>query len=567
MELFLGDRKILPDDEISRDIAENIPTIELTTPNATAIYGIILYNTSTYYLHWVSLNDENLIPYDAPDAIGNYTFSVYENPTDFSVTTLFKSRIQSMNPLQSLNFKIVEYPKIPYKIIKLLGKGGFGKVYQIVKDGKDYALKQYINMDSADIITEIDFINRCHHPNIIGVNEVLQNIDGGCDQYFIMELSDGGTLNTYLESRNVSESDKERIIQGLLCGVAYLHKNNIIHRDLKPGNILMVEGMPKIGDFGAAVNIINSLQLATFNSTTIYWSPPEFIILSLLKKSETYYNEKVDIWSLGCIIYEIIAGKRLIDGSNDEDCLYQIIRRIGLIPSSWIKLIKPKLKVDTTLGYNLETGSRTIIDFISGYETSISHDKYFGEFPEKWKPLVLKMLKIDPNNRPSAQECLSMMNGKQCSIPEISISPSQFNSEYLKIRNNLLSLLVNLQTDDIYESNTLSSPDTFILAINIIDRFFNSVELARVKRPRKITEACLVIAHALLYSHNTNISIPKKYAKEICEVMSILHYQLYEKAIGLDLPDHNIVKFYTYYLSHYLPSELQEYRDKLNASS
>ena len=199
-----------------------------------------------------------------------------------------------------------------YKKIKKLGKGGYGKVYQVLdeKENKNYAIKKIPIVDLTE--EEKDFVkNEAKILSSINDEHIVKYYDS-CedDKYFniLMEYCEGSDLKKFiLDYKDKNEFIKEEIIYNIaldLClGIKVIHENNLIHRDLKPENIFIDNNCKiKIGDFGVSKKLGTNQKFAITSVGTDFYMAPEII------KGEEYNNE-VDIWSYGCIIYELITLK------------------------------------------------------------------------------------------------------------------------------------------------------------------------------------------------------------------------------------------------------------------
>ena len=197
-----------------------------------------------------------------------------------------------------------------YEIMKELGHGGFGKVFQVLgkSDNKSYAIKEIpIKEEKKGQIEEIQkeakILSEFNCDNIVkcyGTSENSNSI------YILMEFCSEGNLRNFIDKNIDNETlIKENIISNIIkqicIGIKEIHNMKIVHRDLKPENIFMNKNMNiKIGDFGI------SKQLSSYKTHTLtkkklgseYYSAPEIV-------DNGIYNEKSDIWSLGCIIYEL----------------------------------------------------------------------------------------------------------------------------------------------------------------------------------------------------------------------------------------------------------------------
>ena len=217
-----------------------------------------------------------------------------------------------------------------YENIKKLGKGSFGKVFQVrnKSTNKFYACKKLskLNMNKAQFQKEVDILMKMDHPNIIKLYEVFESDNS---IYLIMEECFGGELFDRILKRikkNDLYNEKEacKIMQQVIGAIEYCHNNGIVHRDLKPENLLYAyegeeENNPiKIVDFGLSQNINYNKTLSS-KVGTAYYVPPEILAGK--------YNEKCDIWSAGVILYILLSGEPPFNASNDN-LIYSKIKKI-----------------------------------------------------------------------------------------------------------------------------------------------------------------------------------------------------------------------------------------------
>ena len=196
-----------------------------------------------------------------------------------------------------------------YQIIRLIGDGTYGQVYEGIDKEKEIkvAIKKLKNKMSSweDCIlqNEVRFLRKLNHENIVKLLEVIR--EQNSDVSYIFEYCDCN-LFEFIENHRkqkmfISEAKIRNIIYQIVCGVKYLDSCNIMHRDLKPENILMIlnNNLIKICDFGTAKEIpeykTNSL---TDYVCTRWYRAPECTLKS------NHYNEKIDIWAIGCIMAE-----------------------------------------------------------------------------------------------------------------------------------------------------------------------------------------------------------------------------------------------------------------------
>ena len=190
----------------------------------------------------------------------------------------------------------------------ILGQGTYGQVYltENIINHKFYAikhmdkekLKKHVLNPIDAIYNEIDIQSRISHKNIIklfNVNETQKSFD------LIMEYANHGTLFHYIKrNRGLNEKLSFKFFIQICNAVFFLHKNNLMHRDIKPENILMFdESLVKLGDFGWCVEIETKTR-STFCGTVEYMAP-EIV-------NQANYDQSIDIWSLGILLYELIHG-------------------------------------------------------------------------------------------------------------------------------------------------------------------------------------------------------------------------------------------------------------------
>ncbi|MEO5682167.1 MAG: protein kinase [Chitinophagaceae bacterium] len=215
----------------------------------------------------------------------------------------------------------------------LIGKGGFSRVYKAYdkKLSRWVALKIYKTGEFSDRyspIAEITRVVNLDHPNIcryLDIEEIENENPFGENekiQVCVMELLDSGNFAEYYKTNKNPEVLK-KLLQDILNGLSYLHKNGIIHRDIKPGNILIkqtIEGpVAKITDFGISKksDSTNSNSSSALIVSIPYMAPEQ------LNAKRYGINEGIsfnlDLWSLGVTIYEVITGKVLFKNSEQDN--------------------------------------------------------------------------------------------------------------------------------------------------------------------------------------------------------------------------------------------------------
>ena len=220
-----------------------------------------------------------------------------------------------------------------FTILSQIGKGAFGTVYLVNRkiDNKIYALKKIIieKMKKKEIensLNEIRILASISHPNIISYKEVFWDDDSN-SLNIVMEYADDGDLSKKIfeNKRNKITFSEKKIwsfsIQ-IVEGLKYLHNKRIIHRDLKSANIfLMKNGIVKIGD----LNVSKILKTKTSNNLNLTQTGTPFYASPEVWRNEPY-SYKSDMWSLGCIIYEMCTNYPPFMGRNMDELYRSVIR-------------------------------------------------------------------------------------------------------------------------------------------------------------------------------------------------------------------------------------------------
>ena len=206
-----------------------------------------------------------------------------------------------------------------YKILRKLGQGGTGVVY-LARDPyikRNVAIK--ISQVSSDKGRERFFIEaqsagRLSHQNIVAIHDVGMFKDF-C--YITMEYIEGPTLDKFCRKDSLLPVNKvTELIFSVCNALDYAHKQGVIHRDIKPANIMLdSSGTAKITDFGVAQMTEKTAEMGIFG-TPSYMSPEQL-------RDEIAGNES-DLFSLGCVLYELLSGERAFPGENSFSIMYKI---------------------------------------------------------------------------------------------------------------------------------------------------------------------------------------------------------------------------------------------------
>jgi beta-lactam-binding protein with PASTA domain/tRNA A-37 threonylcarbamoyl transferase component Bud32 len=239
-----------------------------------------------------------------------------------------------------------------YELGELLGRGGMAEVRRAVDQrlGRSVAVKQL----RTDLATDPTFQARfrreaqsaagLNHPTIVAVYDTGEEVDpltGVAVPYIVMELVEGPTLRDVLkDGRKILPERALELTQGVLDALGYSHKAGIVHRDIKPANVMLApNGGVKVMDFGIARAVADTsatmTQTAAVIGTAQYLSPEQ-------ARGETV-DSRSDLYSTGCLLYELLVGRPPFVGDSPVSVAYQHVRETPLPPSQLDPEISPEI--------------------------------------------------------------------------------------------------------------------------------------------------------------------------------------------------------------------------------
>ncbi|OAF67297.1 hypothetical protein A3Q56_04945 [Intoshia linei] len=235
------------------------------------------------------------------------------------------------------NLVDMDYPRATdlynrYEIIKKIGQGTFGEVFKgvIKKNRTPVALKRLINRKNSGgfpvtSLREIKILKTLNHQGVIALLDIVYSKNGdSLDVYLVFEFGDHD-LAGILSNKSVvfSIGEIKHLMMQLTDAIFYIHVKKMIHRDMKTSNILVTnEGKIKIADFGLARSLSREGRYTT-KVVTLWYRSPE-ILFGL-----NSYDQKVDIWSVGCIIAEMWLRSPFLKGSSEIEQINCIIDMFG----------------------------------------------------------------------------------------------------------------------------------------------------------------------------------------------------------------------------------------------
>jgi len=205
-----------------------------------------------------------------------------------------------------------------YVVTGQLGRGAMATVYRVrhAELGTVHALK-VLDSTSPDLERRLLVEGRAQaalrHPNVVAVTDVVR-VDGAPG--LVMELVEGPTLEQVLARGSLTVPEVDELARGLFAGVAAAHDAELVHRDLKPGNILLAVGdgvTPRVTDFGLAKLLTDGGDTATRSGATL--GTPAYMAPEQVRSSRDV-DARADVFALGAILYELLAGRRPFSGGD-----------------------------------------------------------------------------------------------------------------------------------------------------------------------------------------------------------------------------------------------------------
>ncbi|KAM9020293.1 serine/threonine-protein kinase Nek5 [Ara ararauna] len=215
-----------------------------------------------------------------------------------------------------------------YEIIKKIGEGSFGKIF-LAKgkvDNEQCVIKEIdltkMPMKEKEASQkEVILLAKMKHANIVAFYASLQERN---KLYIVMEYCDGGDLMTRINMQHGTLFDEDQILSWFVqisLGLKHIHDKKILHRDVKAQNVFLSNNgkVAKLGDFGIARQLNSTMEFAHTCVGTPYYLSPEIC-------ENQPYNNKTDIWSLGCVLYELCALKHPFEGNSLHQLMLKICR-------------------------------------------------------------------------------------------------------------------------------------------------------------------------------------------------------------------------------------------------
>ncbi|XP_065674988.1 serine/threonine-protein kinase H1-like [Hydra vulgaris] len=365
---------------------------------------------------------------------------------------------------------------IQYAIKSLIGEGAFSNVFRVesTKTKLPFAIKamETRSLQGKELfeseLSVLKKVNTEPHENIINFIDVIYSKHYG---YIVMELATGGDLLEKIQSHGfLKENEARRITKMIISGVCHLHSKGITHRDLKPENILFYtpgeNSRIVITDFGFSVVGGFDNQLQTFCGTPQYLSPEQI-------KQKTY-NNKVDMWSLGVVVYVMLCGRLPFNSEN----IVQLHEKITSSIQSYKREIWNNVSSNAKVFINKLLEKNPEIRLNS---EEASREPWIGNMPIIQSKVLLPTTKVPDLKKPSSlhsnkscnksitfynlSETLTSknveVNKKNVDLNEKNIEVNDKKTTSLKNGNENLSLYIQSKANDYQTKNCFKEKQSY----------------------------------------------------------------------------------------------------------
>nr|XP_045010710.1 serine/threonine-protein kinase Nek3 [Jaculus jaculus]XP_045010711.1 serine/threonine-protein kinase Nek3 [Jaculus jaculus] len=313
-----------------------------------------------------------------------------------------------------------------YAVLRVIGEGSFGRALLVRQESSNrvFAMKE-IRLpksfsDTQNSRKEAVLLAKMKHPNIVAFKE---SFEAEGHLYIVMEYCDGGDLMQKIKQQKGKLFPEDMILNWFtqMClGVNHIHKKRVLHRDIKSKNVFLTSsGTLKLGDFGSARLLSNPMAFACTYVGTPYYVPPEIW-------ENLPYNNKSDIWSLGCILYELCTLKHPFQANSWKNLILKICQgTVRPLPSHYSYELHFLVKQMFKRSPSQRPSATTLLS--RGALSRLVHKCLPLETITEYGQQILDETKVREHNKPRKKE-----SGNQSACPRKAGSSSPHRQQWAK---------------------------------------------------------------------------------------------------------------------------------------
>eukprot|EP00029_Vermamoeba_vermiformis_P007655 TRINITY_DN3371_c0_g1_i2.p1 TRINITY_DN3371_c0_g1~~TRINITY_DN3371_c0_g1_i2.p1 ORF type:complete len:316 (+),score=28.27 TRINITY_DN3371_c0_g1_i2:43-990(+) len=282
--------------------------------------------------------------------------------------------------------------RVTYRILSTLGQGVFGTVFKAQSsEGELVAIKR-VAKHGETTNREVEVLEILDHPNCIKMRNFFYTYDEQNNLWLniIFEYMNSMTLKKVISKLDLNKRLVKYLFYQLCHALEHVHSLGIAHRDVKPDNILVAQNFAlKLIDFGSAKMLDENCSNSPYMVSRYYRAPE-------LLSGNSAYSTKIDVWSAGCIFWELLHGAVLFDGQNTSAQFLKIISVLGSPTYEDVRDMYPRAPKEV---------QNVLNDFVSLEVPAISFDELVpGD--KIAADLLARMLRFSPSHRSSISDIL-----------------------------------------------------------------------------------------------------------------------------------------------------------------
>lgn len=224
-----------------------------------------------------------------------------------------------------------------YQLCEKIGRGQFGVVHRCISSssGESFAVKTINKLEDPNCSDKL-LLDLPPHPNILRIHNLYES---DTQLLIVTDLCDSPDLYDRLDSSGrLPEAEARSILSQLVSALSHCHLHGVAHRDIKPENVLFdSKGNLKLSDFGLAQRFTRGVPMRG-GAGTHYYLSPEMLV------GEEGYDEKVDVWGAGVLLYKMLSGEVPFSGETTKDMVRAIIRDEALLPNRYFGSVSAEAK-------------------------------------------------------------------------------------------------------------------------------------------------------------------------------------------------------------------------------